>query len=99
MRDGSVCLSPLSPSTTNDFARQYRHSTRVSPDVALLRLSSPYVGCPDKINKHTIHIRKHIRTRSHISTFKNICIDIYFCIFQHALMILQGNNNIRNGIV
>ena len=26
------------------FARQYRHSTRVSPDVALLKLRSPYVG-------------------------------------------------------
>ena len=49
------------------FARQYRYSTEVSPDVALLKLCSPSVGSckkKDTAHKHT-YAQRYIHTHLH----------------------------------
>ena len=57
------------------FARQYRYSTKVSPDVALLKLSSPPVGLTKRKKQDTTH--KH--TYAHIFTYTHIHTHISCC--------------------
>ena len=84
-------LAPFSKHNER-FARRYRYSTKNSPDVALLKLSSPYVGSWKY--EHTIHIQKHIHIRAQISLYRK-----YLYCWTYVIMNCQGHNNIRNGIV
>ena len=60
LRDGSVCLSPLSPKHIERFARQYRDSTMFFPDFALIKLRSFTIFQVLTRRKNTLYIEIYI---------------------------------------
>ena len=68
-----LSLAPFSKHNER-FARQYRYSTKVSPDVALLKLSSPYVG---SWKTKTLYLYIYIFVYDHkISLYRKIFVFI-----------------------
>ena len=80
MRRFGLSFAPK-PEHNERFALQYRYSTRVSPDVALLKLSSQSVGSrQDDTTQHITHIHTtHMHTHIHTYT----CTDTN--VYTHVL--------------
>ena len=69
------------------IARQYRYSTRVSPDVALLELSSPSDrSCQDEKNN-----TQHTYTHKHLFTYIHVYIHVIH-VYIHVIMDHQEHN-------
>ena len=64
------------------FARQYRYSTKVSPDVAMIKLSSPTTEKQDTTHTCT-HKQTHTYsfTQKHMQIYMYICLSVCYCTY------------------